>query len=138
MRTALTIYENGQPAKVYEAGEASLTVGVCQDVLALLHAEEWLDAPDGSEAQDAAAKAILRAFMSFYPIAAQVFPGLTEDEYRRALPRDVGDVMLGIAVYAIEQLSGMGAGDSAKNRQGRRKASTKRFSAFRWPASFSV
>lgn len=127
MRMALTVYEDGKPGKVYEADDTRLTVGVCEDVLRMTRADLLMDS-SSEDAQNQIAKAVLTAFMDFYPVIRQIFPGITEDEYRQALPREVGAVMMGIVAHSISELSQIGAGDPQKNRKGRKRPCTTPYS----------
>ena len=80
----------------------------------------------------AAARDLTRALMTgmtgFYPYAAQLFPGLTEEEYRTARPREVVEVMRAVVQHTMEVLQGVQAEGDGKNPQGRRSPSTRRSS----------
>jgi hypothetical protein len=124
MRMALTTYEGGKPARTYEADETSLTVGVCEDVLRLVHAERWVDAGEDEQAQADITRAVMSAFMSFHPIAKEIF-GIPEEEYRKCLASEVGEVIIGIVTYSMEALMGVSQ-EAPKN--GRASKRRRRFS----------
>lgn len=122
---ALTVYEAGDPVKTYEADETALDVGVCMDVLRLVRADVLLGG--GEEAEGEIVRQVVAALFEFTPIVKRVFPGITDEEYRRCLPRDVGAVMLGIVTFAMTELMQVGgsAGPSKKTRRRRRATFSK-------------
>ena len=121
---ALTVYEAGNPAKTYEADETALDVGVCMDVLRLVRADVLLGG--GEEAEGEIVRQVVAAFFEFTPVVKRVFPGMTDEEYRHCLPRDVGAVMMGIVTFAMTELMQVGdAAPSKKTRRRRRATSSK-------------
>ena len=95
MRTALTVRDADGNDKTYEADGSAVTMGLCMDLLQEFRADLLIGGADDPEA---AARDLTRALMSgmvgFYPYAARLFPGLTEEEYRTADPAEAVGVLL--------------------------------------------
>ena len=105
MRFKLAVYRGADCEKVYEADETAITVGVVQDVFRMVEVDKLAYMDDPKIASEVTAS-LLRAFMDFLPIAKKVFPGLTDEEFGRCLPRDVGSIMLGIVTFSVGELIG--------------------------------
>ena len=132
MRTALAVRDADGNDKTYEADGSAVTMGLCMDLLQEFRADLMLG---GAEDPEAAARDLTRALMSgmvgFYPYAARLFPGLTEEEYRTADPAEAVDVMRDVLAYCMELMAGIAGGQAPKNRQGSRKPSTRASSGSR-------
>lgn len=112
MKLTLAVYRGADVEKTYEADETAVTVGVVQDVFRMVEVDKLAYMDDPKVANEVTAS-LLRAFMDFLPVAKRLFPGLTDEEFGRCLPRDVGRIMLGVVTFAVGEL--MGA--SPKNRK---------------------
>ena len=126
MRTALTVRGADGEERTYEADTEDLCMGVCEDALRMTKVDLLLSGDPSAESEGA--MAFVQAFADFYPTARQVFPGLTEEEYRTARPREVVEVMRAIVQHTMEVLQGVQAEGGGKNPQGRRSPSTRRSS----------
>lgn len=105
MRLSLAVYRGADVEKTYEADETAVTVGVVQDVFRTVEVDKLAYMDDPKIASEVTAS-LLRAFLDFLPVAKKVFPGLTDEEFSRCLPRDVGSVMLGIVTFSVGELIG--------------------------------
>ena len=126
MRMALTVYREGKPVKEYEADEARLTAGVCMDVMAMTRADLLMD--EDADSRKEVARSVVKSFGEFGTVCKQVFPGLTDEEFRDCLPGDVAEVMWSIVSYALDQLSGVNPDQkkpqpTRKPRQSRKRCS---------------
>ena len=115
MDLKLRVYSGKEVAKEYSTDEFFITVGVCEDVFRLIDVDALILAADGhnAEAEKTVTRNIVHAFVDFYPIAKQLYPEITEDEFKHCLPNDVATVMWAVMRYAFEQLKGV---DAEKNR----------------------
>ena len=124
MRTALTVRGADGAEKVYEATDEDVTMGLCEDAMKAFRVDLMVGGDEGSEKE--MTRALVQNLMGFYPLASRLFPGLTEEEYRTARPREVVQAMRALMTYAIEQLGTIMADQPPKNRpRGRRSPSTR-------------
>ena len=93
--------------KTYSIEDKYITVGVCEDVFRLIDVDSFMGIGTDEGMAREVARNVVRAFMSFYPIASEIFPDLTEAEYRNCLPAEVSAVMMGVINYAFGQLAGV-------------------------------
>ena len=128
MRTALTVRGADGAEKAYEATDEDVTMGLCEDAMKAFRVDLMVGGDEGSERE--MTRALVQNLMGFYPLASRLFPGLTEEEYRTAKPREVVQAMRSLMTYAIEQLGTIMADQPAqKNRPGTRPSpSTRRCS----------
>lgn len=136
MRTALTVRDADGNPKTYEATDDDITMGLCEDILNAFHADLLVGELDG-EATDEIARAMIANLSGFYPYAARLFEGITEDEWRSAKVTDCIAVIREVLTYAFGLLSTLLSDGSkakkAKNRRGTPRPSTKPFSTSSWP-----
>lgn len=117
--------------KTYTREETELTVGICEDVLALVSAEDFADlAAEG--AQERVTRSLIRAMGDAYPVMARIFPGLTREEYREARPGQVGAVLIGTVTYTITAMMGAGGGNGKNPQKRPTKPFYKPFSVLSW------
>jgi len=109
----LRVYKGKDVEKTYKIEDTFITSGVCMDVFRVVDVDTLVRAGSDSGMAIEMARSVIRAFMDFYPIVKEIFPDITEDEYRRTVPRDVGSLMMGIIQYAFGQLAHV---ESEKNR----------------------
>lgn len=106
MELKLNIYkDDGTVEKTYEAQDFVLMTGTCEDILATLDMDELMKKlSDQKELGRYILDVIVSNLDKFKPYVFRVFPGLTEDEYRRTAFREVGIVIVKIAMYTINEL----------------------------------
>lgn len=142
MRTALTVRDSEGNTKEYQATEDDISMGLCEDVLNAFRADLLVggfDGPDSAEIQNAVSKAMMSSLSGFYPFAARLFDGLTEDEWRSAKVTDCVAVMRDVLTYGLNLLGSMLSDGSKtrkpKNRRGTPSPSIKHFSTSRSPSA---
>lgn len=130
MRTALTVTGPEGQKRTYTATEATIDMGTCMDVLGAFRADIMLGMDGSPESQMALAREIIPNMMNFYPIAARLFPGLTEEEWRSSKPKEAVGVMRDLLLYSFETLGTVMEDDPKtpkrrKNRRGSRRPSSR-------------
>lgn len=123
MEFKLDVYDGREVVKTFVADERDVTVGICEDVLRMVDVERLPMMGTDPAAAEAVTASFIRAFMQFREVAKRLFPDMTDEDYRRCLPADVGAVMMGLVTYSLQCLMGA-AGPKAKGR-GRTPRSTR-------------
>ena len=106
MELKLNIYNtNGEIDKIYITEDFRLMTGTCEDILEIVEIDKMknLKAMTDDEALEIMGM-MMGLFKQFKPIMKQVFPELTDDEYRRTDMRDVAGIAWQIIQYTIGTL----------------------------------
>ena len=100
------IDSRGNVEKTYSTQSFRLTMGVCEDILAIVDVDKMarLDKLSDEEAEATFLPMVVKLYGEFRPIMMQVFPELTEDEYRRADTSDVAGSVWKVVQYTMTQL----------------------------------
>ena len=133
MRTALAVRDADGNDKTYEATEKDVDMGLCEDLLKAFRADLMAGGyEDEAKAEKELALAIVSNMTGFYPMAARLFDGLTEDEWRTASPKQAVGVMRDVLAYALDMLGSIMGDDrpsrKRKNRRGPRRTCIRRCS----------
>ena len=115
MEFKLDVYDGREVVRTFVADERDVTVGICEDVLRMVDVERLPMMGADPAAAEAVTASFIRAFMQFREVAKRLFPDMTDEDYRRCLPADVGAVMMGLVTYSLQCLMGA-AGPKAKGR----------------------
>lgn len=110
MELKLNVYEGGKVIKTYKAEDFTLTTGICEDILNLVDIDrltsgEMTEQKLGFEI----IKIVAKLFPMFRPFFQDIFPGLTEDEFRKTSIKEVGQIVIKIINFTISELYSVGA-----------------------------
>lgn len=105
MELKLNIYNGKEIEKTYTAQDFRLTTGVCEDILNVIDIDQFVNLTDLSD-EDALKllPTMMKLAKQFNPIMKEVFPELTDDEYKRTDMGEVSAVAWQIIMYTIGQL----------------------------------
>lgn len=109
MELKLNIYgEEGKVVKTYTANDFDLMTGTCEDVLEAIGIDNLLATTGNTEELGKLiVGAVLKGYKTFRPFLFQCFHGLTEDEYEHTKIKEVGQIMVAIVLYTINQMFSM-------------------------------
>lgn len=114
MNLELNIYDGKKVVKKYEANDFTLTTGICEDIINTVD----IDKLTSGKLNDTALgieviKLVAKSFSKFKPFLQDVFEGLTDEEYRNTSIKEVGQVIVQIIKYTVDELYNVGG--SSKN-----------------------
>lgn len=114
MNLKLNIYDGKKVVKTYEANDFTLTTGICEDIINTVD----IDKLTSGKLNDTALgieviKLVAKSFSKFRPFLQDVFEGLTDEEYRNTSIKEVGQVIVQIVKYTVDELYNVGG--SSKN-----------------------
>lgn len=109
MELKINIYNGNEVEKTYVTNDFHLMTGTCEDILSIIDIEKLtginLDAEDNdSEAIMSLMSMVLKLFGQFNPIMKQIFPEMTDDEYRRTDIAEVTAIVWNVIKYTFGQL----------------------------------
>lgn len=108
----LKIKENGKVIKTYTTETFELSVGVCEDILKNVDIDKVLSSFEANN-QNALSieiiKVVTKSFSSFKTVLMDMFPGLTEEEYRKASVKDVASAIFAAINHIFSELNGISA-----------------------------
>lgn len=105
MELKLNIYKGKDVEKTYSAETYDLTFGTMEDFIEIIDLDK-LTSGTQEEFATAGAKLITGGISQLKPLLLDVFPGLTEEELRRARVKDLIRIILEILKYSIMQIQG--------------------------------
>lgn len=105
MELKLNIYKGKDIEKTYITDDFRVTTGVCEDIMNVIDLEEFMKL-DGATEEEALKflPSMIGLSKHFNPIMKQVFPELTDDEYKRTDLSEVSSIAWEIVMYTITQL----------------------------------
>ena len=108
MELKLNIYNKQREIeKTYHTQDYEVMYGTVEDLLDCLDLEA-LTNPDSKEGIIVAASHLMRARADVInPLLMDIFPGLTEDEMRRAKVREVLEVIVGLTGFSLDQIKSL-------------------------------
>lgn len=106
----LNIYEKNEVVKTYTAETFTLSTGVVEDLLKNIDVDKFFS--NGQITKDELAveiiKVVTKSFSSFKYVLMDIFPGLTEEEYRKSSIKDVAGVIIEAIKHMIAELNAIG------------------------------
>lgn len=111
MELKLNIYKRGQIVKTYTTTTYDITLGTCEDLLAILGLEKF--ASEEALAQLEVSKVIdlvVKNYDKFIELLHDIFPDLTEEERRHIKLIELKDLLVGIAKDTINRLFNLNKG----------------------------
>lgn len=105
MELKLNIYNGNEIEKTYITQDFRLSTGVCEDIINVIDIEQFANLNNLSD-EDALKllPTMMKLAKQFNPIMKQVFPELTDDEYKRTDMSEVSAVAWQVIMYTITQL----------------------------------
>ena len=105
MELKLNIYKGKEIEKTYTADDFRLMTGTCEDLLNMIDMDMFskLDGLSDEEAIKALSM-IVGVFKQFKPIMKDIFPELTDDEYKRTDMKEVSAIAWHVIQYTFGQL----------------------------------
>lgn len=107
MELKLNVYNKKVIEKTYTTNDYEVMYGTVEDLLDLLDLEALTNTAD----QDSLITALSRLLKSrqdvINPLLMDIFEGLTAEELRRVMAREVLEVIVGLAGFSLEQLRGL-------------------------------
>lgn len=104
MELKLDVYNGNEIEKTYTSDKFALMTGTCEDILDLVDIDKLKGSLEDEATILEVVKIVMKAFEQFNPMMKQVFPGLTDDEYRRTKIVDVAKVVIGVVKYTFNEL----------------------------------
>lgn len=109
MELKLNIYDGKNVVKTYEAGDFTLTTGVCEDIINTVDIDKLTSGKlKDKELGIEVVKIVAKSFSKFRPFLQDVFEGLTEEEYRHTSIKEVANVVVTIVQYTVSELFNVG------------------------------
>ena len=96
---------NGQTIeKTYIAKDYNLMMGTAEDILNVVDIDKLSGDIESAEAEMEIFKMIIKSFKMFAPMIQEIFPDLTDDEYRRVPVKEVARVVIQVLKYTVSEL----------------------------------
>lgn len=105
MELKLNIYNDKGIEKTYVVQDFRLKTGICEDILDIVEIDKFSNLQNLSD-DDALQllPMLMKLSKQFKPIMMQVFPELTEEEYKNTEMSEVAGVAWGIIMHTISSL----------------------------------
>lgn len=105
MELKLNIYDNKGIMKTYTVQDFRLKTGVCEDILEIVEIDKFTDLQNMKD-EDALKlmPMMIRFSKQFKTIMMQIFPELTEDEYKNTEMSEVAGIAWQVIMYTITAL----------------------------------
>lgn len=100
----LDIYDKRRVVKTYEADTYDLMFGVLEDVADAIKLDELKTGSD-AEIIRMAGKLVLESMDTVRELLRDMFPGITDEEIRRARVADIAQCLVDVVRFTIRQLS---------------------------------
>ena len=104
MEFKVNVHKGREIEKTYIAKEYDLMMGTAEDILAVIDIEKLNGDLESEEAQMEIIKVIIKSFKTFGPMIQEIFPDLTDDEYRRVPVKDVAKVVVQVLKCTVSEL----------------------------------
>lgn len=109
MKMELNIYKYGKVIKTYEAETFVLTTGTCADLINVAEESNLVEIIMSGDKDEVnlgvqGLQALYKAFPKITPLLTDIFEGLTEEEVRKTDILEVGQLVVDIFTYAINNL----------------------------------
>lgn len=100
MEFKINVYDGQKIEKTYIARDYNLMMGTAEDILSLVDVDKLTGDTDEMEIF----KIIVKSVKMFTPIIHEIFPELTDDEYRRVPVKEVASVIMQVLTYTMTEL----------------------------------
>lgn len=100
MELKLDIYDGKKVVKTYTAQGYDLMVGTVEDVLGVFDFDKLNDETE-------VAKLVLRSCLQIKPLVRDIFPDMTDEDYRRVRVADLIPLFIGVASSILETFKGI-------------------------------
>ena len=105
MELILNIYNGNEIVKTYATEDYRVTMGLCEDILSIVNVEE-LGNIEGMSEDDFLKflPMLMKVFNQYKPLVKQIFPELTDAEYRTCDPKEVTKIAWQVIMFALGEL----------------------------------
>lgn len=100
----LNIYENKKVKKTYESDTYDLMFGTLEDVAGAINLDK-LQTGSNAEIIKTAGDFVVHSMDTVKNLLKDIFPGLTDEEIRKAKLSEIAAVLVDVIRYAIQQLN---------------------------------
>ena len=105
MELRLNVYDGTEVVKTYVSQDFELLTGTCEDILKIIDTQKVIELMNsGDELGKFLLKKVVIQYEDFKPILMRAFNGITEEEYRNTRMAEVGNIIVCIIVYSVQQL----------------------------------
>lgn len=105
MELRLNVYDGTEVVKTYVSQDFELLTGTCEDILKIIDTQKVIELMNsGDELGKFLLKKVVIQYEDFKPILMRAFSGITEEEYRNTRMAEVGNIIVCIIVYSVQQL----------------------------------
>lgn len=105
MELRLNVYDGTEVVKTYISQDFELLTGTCEDILKIIDTQKVIELMNsGDELGKFLLKKVVIQYEDFKPILMRAFSGITEEEYRNTRMAEVGNIIVCIIVYSVQQL----------------------------------
>lgn len=123
MELRLNVYDGTEVVKTYVSQDFELLTGTCEDILKIIDTQKVIELMNsGDELGKFLLKKVVIQYEDFKPILMRAFSGITEEEYRNTRMAEVGNIIVCIIVYSVQQLFSIltspGKGKKQKKQEG--------------------
>ena len=102
MEFKINVYNGQKIEKTYIAKDYNLMMGTAEDILDVVDIDKL--GGDVENAEMEIFKMIVKSFKTFAPMIQEIFPDLTDDEYRRVPVKEVARVVIEVLKYTVGEL----------------------------------
>lgn len=106
----LNIYKGKEIEKTYEADTYDVPFGVLDDLTGIVDIDRLLGADVDGQGTEAI-RLVVKAMPQIKALTLEIFPGLTEEELRRASSRDLVQVFMELISHLFNSIMGLDDGD---------------------------
>lgn len=105
MELKLNIYDGNEIVKTYATEDFRVSMGVCEDILSIIDLEQMGNI-DGMTEDDYVKflPMLMKLVNQYKPLIKQIFPELTDAEFRNCDPKEVSKVAWQVIMYALGEL----------------------------------
>jgi hypothetical protein len=115
MELKLNIYKGTEVVKTYTANDFTLKTGTCEDIVNAIDIDKLLGSGlNNDQLGVEVIKLVTKNFNKFRPFLQDIFPELTDEEYRNTAIKETGNIMLKVVNYTIGELFSV-KGSNSKN-----------------------
>lgn len=104
MEFKINVYNGDEIVKTYVASKYNLMMGTAEDILAMVDIDKLNGNIEGADAEMEIFKMVIKSFKTFGKLIQEIFPDLTEDEYRHVPVKEVGRVIIQVLQHTVSEL----------------------------------
>lgn len=110
MRLNLNIYNGKEIEKVYTANEFDIMFGTVEDLINLIDVDRLSGSASDMDFIGAIMTLLKGGFSQIKTLVMELFPGVTEDELKRAKIKEVVQILMDVLKYGLAEMSSASSG----------------------------